>query len=437
MKPKLIKYLIIFFISMACFTVISRISNSVTIAKVKTSKAETMNLTYDYNFPAQVVGKENSIVVLPKNVIIENIYVEENNLVSVGSPLVSINKDSLDNKIEELVQERDKLQSQYNTDFSTYQGQLNKSNLELETAKLQLKNLKESREKKITDALNEIRLAQKNNEETTELEKTYEDMTIQFDENIQAEEKNINLASQNLNSLSDSSLEIYLIDINRINLEIQSYEEIINSDYTIYSNFSGSVNKISSTEGSETTVDSTILLSDKSKGIKLSGVIPIEEKNNYKIGQKVSVQKNNDGKNLESMLEITKIYETKNNEILECRVEVSFPENMEYPGDLNLNDDVIIDATKSSLSYKYCTPISSIKMDSNGDTYIQYVSEKESILGLQLIIEKMDVVILEKNNRYAAIKEDNALNDIMIITDSNKELYENDRVFVENGISDE
>lgn len=433
MKSKLIKVLIIFFITMGFFTILSRILNSVTIAKVDIVKVESKNLDYDYRFSANVVGKENSVIILPKNIIIENIYVEENNLISVNSPLVSVNKASLDETIIDLTQEFDKLKFQYDTELLNYQSQVKKSNSEIEFANLQLEQLQKSREKEIEKR----KLIKENSEETSEVETTNEETISQLDENIKIEEKSISSAKQDLLALSMSSVEMVLIDMNKISLEIQKYNDLKDADYTIYSNFAGSVSKINVQMGYETTTESTIIVSDKSKGIKISGVIPLEDKKNYVIGQKITAKKIKDGKKFDSMLEITKIYESTENEVVNCNVEASLPENVEYPNDLNLNDEVEIDATKSSINYKYCIPISSIKIDSIGNSYIQYITEKDSILGKQFIVEKLEVVILEKNNRYVALKENNLLDNMMIISSSNKEVYENDKVFIEKGISDE
>lgn len=51
-----------------------------------------------------------------------------------------------------------------------------------------------------------------------------------------------------------------------------------------------------------------------------------------------------------------------------------------------------------------CVPIEALYSD-NGRYYVYLLKEKEGILGTELYVERMDVKVLDQNDRYAAIEE--------------------------------
>lgn len=126
-------------------------------------------------------------------------------------------------------------------------------------------------------------------------------------------------------------------------------------------------------------------------------------------------------------MEIEKIYSIEESENQKNMFEIKLDLNEE----IQLNDNLLVKVQSKSINYKYCVPLSAIKEKNNGEKAIKYITQKETILGNIKIIEDLPIKIIDKNDRYAALEENENLQNIDIVVDSNKEVFQNDRVFVE------
>ena len=83
--------------------------------------------------------------------------------------------------------------------------------------------------------------------------------------------------------------------------------------------------------------------------------------------------------------------------------------------------------TTRTPQYDLCIPIQALHVGGNSGYYIFVTSEKEDILGTELIATRAEVTVLEKNNSTVALSGALSQNDNVII-DSSKYIYDKDRV---------
>ena len=76
--------------------------------------------------------------------------------------------------------------------------------------------------------------------------------------------------------------------------------------------------------------------------------------------------------------------------------------------------------------------LDSIRQGDSSDYYILVISEKETVLGKELIAKKIDVKVEKKDGEFAAIKDGIIGRDEKVIVDSNKTIEDGDRVRQEN-----
>ena len=383
MKKKWKTIFLVFFIIMFFLTIVSRIVNSWTVPRVKITKVKSMSLENEVTVNGVVEGENNSVIRLPEGVVVENIFTNEKSIVEKDDVLLSIDRDSTEKKINLLTLEYEKIQSDLENQKLEHDTQLEKLNGEL-------KKLQTNKKDRSTNL---------------EMEEIQRDMYL----------------------LDQKNFDTFLLDLERVENDLNIYKDLLVSDCVIKAKNSGVVIKLNVQLGVETTTSSSISISDSSKGLKLVGAYTEEEGSFFKVGQKVTATKGNGEAVIDTPMEIEKIYSIEESENQKNMFEIKLDLNEE----IQLNDNLLVKVQSKSINYKYCVPLSAIKEKNNGEKAIKYITQKETILGNIKVIEDLPIKIIDKNDRYAALEENENLQNIDIVVDSNKEVFQNDRVFVE------
>lgn len=350
---------------------------------MKITKVKSMSLENEVTVNGVVEGENNSVIRLPEGVVVENIFTNEKSIVEKDDVLLSIDRDSTEKKINLLTLEYEKIQSDLENQKLEHDTQMEKLNGELK--KLQ---------------------TNKNDRSTNlEMEEIQRDMYL----------------------LDQKNFDTFLLDLERVENDLNIYKDLLVSDCVIKAKNSGVVIKLNVQLGVETTTSSSISISDSSKGLKLVGAYTEEEGSFFKVGQRVTATKGNGEAVIDTPMEIEKIYSIEESENQKNMFEIKIDLNEE----IQLNDNLLVKVQSKSINYKYCVPLSAIKEKNNGEKAIKYITQKETILGNIKIIEDLPIKIIDKNDRYAALEENENLQNIDIVVDSNKEVFQNDRVFVE------
>lgn len=383
-----VKILMLFLCVMLFFTIMSRITTNYLMAEISVVRTESMNLEYVNNFEGWVEGKNSQIFLLPKEIFVENIYISKGNSTKVGDKLFSVSPQELDKKLEKLTLEIEKLYYEV--------------------------------ERKITDINNSI---QKNEVEFNYLKKN-EGSTVEIDSE---KKKELELVSQELNNLYEQlngNFSEY-IEIEKLSKEKNEYEEIKNRNYTITAPFSGIISDMNVEIGKETTGNEGCTFFNEQNELIFKGKIESDKINNYQLTQKVTIQNLDNNRDLEGEFLISRIKPFKQENMDMYYIEIDIPTSIEVKVDFS---NYLIDATKYSKKYNGCIPINSLRIDKNNDYYLLYIDYEDSILGKKMVARKKIVLIEEKNNEYAALKNGEDLSDLEIIMKSERNLNDGDRV---------
>ena len=207
-------------------------------------------------------------------------------------------------------------------------------------------------------------------------------------------------------------------DLQEKQLAVDKLQKVMDAGGKVTAPSDGLVTKVNVTTGEATTEDTAIRISDQSAGYKFTATLDKSDAKFLAKDDKVTLDLGN-GTSVEG-LKIQSIdvsQEDKNS----YELTVSIPAKVKKIGTI-----ATLKVEKASKKYDTCVPLTALHSD--GDKYYVYViNEKDTILGTETAVDKVQVEILVKNNEQAAI--DGAFSwDQKFVLTSSKTLRDGDRV---------
>ena len=299
--------------------------------------------------------------------------------------------------------------------------------------------IKEAQDKvdKAKDALSEAENAlsayneQQNNNSSAsydeQLKALYDDYKSKeeaYDEAIKQRKSTIQSADRSLEdantpeSVDTASALTENDDLQEKQLAVDKLQKVMDAGGKVTAPSDGLVTKVNVTTGEATTEDTAIRISDQSAGYKFTATLDKSDAKFLAKDDKVTLDLGN-GTSVEG-LKIQSIdvsQEDKNS----YELTVSIPAKVKKIGTI-----ATLKVEKASKKYDTCVPLTALHSD--GDKYYVYViNEKDTILGTETAVDKVQVEILDKNNEQAAI--DGAFSwDQKFVLTSSKTLRDGDRV---------
>jgi multidrug efflux pump subunit AcrA (membrane-fusion protein) len=207
-------------------------------------------------------------------------------------------------------------------------------------------------------------------------------------------------------------------DLELKQLEVDQLQQLLDEEGKILAPADGLITKVLVTTGETTTEDTAIRMADQSSGYKFTASLDKSSAKYLSKGDKVvlDIGSNTTVEGL-TIDDIEVSSDDKNTYI----ITVSIPSKV-----TNLGSMATMSVDKASKKYDTCLPLNALHSD--GDKYYVYtISEKETILGVETTVEKVEVSILDKNNEYAAIEGSFSWNQQFVLS-SSKTLRSGDRV---------
>lgn len=325
---------------------------------------------------------------------------DTNDMKEIEAAVYAENKDVIDSYEEEegtakqKVEEAQAALSEAENALSTYDQEQSANNQE--TSDEQLKALYDDYLAK-KDAYNE---AKKQKEQTVKsANRTLEDANAP---------ENVDTAS----ALTEGN------DLELKQLEVDQLQKIMDAEGKIVAPADGLVTKVLVTTGEVTTEDTAIRMADQNSGYKFTATLDKATAKYLSKGDKVMLDIGNDTTVEGLTIDDIAVSAEDNNSYT---LTVSIPAKVK-----NLGSMATMKIDKASKKYDTCLPLNAIHSD--GEKYFVYViSEKESILGVETAVNKVEVEVLDKNNELAAIEGYFDWNQQFVLT-SSKTLREGDRV---------
>lgn len=207
-------------------------------------------------------------------------------------------------------------------------------------------------------------------------------------------------------------------DLQEKQLAVDKLQKVMDAGGKVTAPSDGLVTKVNVTTGEATTEDTAIRISDQSAGYKFTATLDKSDAKFLAKDDKVTLDLGN-GTSVEG-LKIQSIdvsQENKNS----YELTVSIPAKVKKIGTI-----ATLKVEKASKKYDTCVPLTALHSD--GDKYYVYViNEKDTILGTETAVDKVQVEILDKNNEQAAIDGTFSWDQKFVLT-SSKTLRDGDRV---------
>jgi len=207
-------------------------------------------------------------------------------------------------------------------------------------------------------------------------------------------------------------------DLQEKQLAVDKLQKVMDAGGKVTSPSDGLVTKVNVTTGEATTDDTAVRISDQSAGYKFTATLDKADAKFLAKDDKVTLDLGN-GTSVEGLkiqsLDVSQ--EDKNS----YELTVSIPAKVKKIGTI-----ATLKVEKASKKYDTCVPLTALHSD--GDKYYVYViNEKDTILGTETAVDKVQVEILDKNNEQAAIDGSFSWDQKFVLT-SSKTLRDGDRV---------
>ena len=184
-------------------------------------------------------------------------------------------------------------------------------------------------------------------------------------------------------------------DLEEKQLAVDELQKVMDVNGKITAPSDGLITKVNVTTGETTTEDTAIRISDQSAGYKFTATLDKASAKYLSKDDKVTLDLGN-GTTVEGLTvqSIDVSAEDKNS----YELTVSIPAKVKKLGSI-----ATLKVEKASKKYDTCVPLGALHSD--GDKYYVYViNEKDTILGTETAVDKVQVDILDKNNEQAAIE---------------------------------
>lgn len=212
-------------------------------------------------------------------------------------------------------------------------------------------------------------------------------------------------------------------DLEEKQLAVDELQKVMDVNGKITAPSDGLITKVNVTTGETTTEDTAIRISDQSAGYKFTATLDKASAKYLSKDDKVTLDLGN-GTTVEGLTvqSIDVSAEDKNS----YELTVSIPAKVKKLGSI-----ATLKVEKASKKYDTCVPLGALHSD--GDKYYVYViNEKDTILGTETAVDKVQVDILDKNNEQAAIEGSFSWEQQFVLT-SSKTLRNGDRVRLVEG----
>lgn len=440
MREKVLKIMGVFLAVIIGFTVLSRMIDSVNVAKIQTSKTRFTEIDHTIEQEVLVTHNREIPVFTESDLIIQSVNVDVGQKVKKGDVLFTFSKEKLVKKRTEMKREMEKLNLQMTAIKNQKKISEKRYQQAVRFAKNELNRVRESANQAVALAQSDYERAKKDYESymagkeseefdekmASELKKMMDMARQSYDTTVRERKNGIAVAKENVESASlsddgDTSLQQYAIDKVILQENLDKIEKLIVSAGQVKSKREGTITQINLTVGEGSPMGAALLMSDNSKGTKAEFLVSEDNLKYMSQNNEVVVS----GLNAEGIFEertdftIASI-SPKADMARMYSVVIRMPENSFLTGSA-----VTVKVIAKSELYDNCIPVNALYSEGEGKYYMYIVGEASGMFGETEVAKKVNVTVLDKNNEYAAIGESVYEN---VIIETNRDLSNGERV---------
>ncbi len=385
---------------MILFTVISKITDSFTVAKVKTADPSQRKLQYEVSAEGQIEKNREVFILTQPELLVKSVLVSEGQRVKKGDLLARLDMKQLNERIDTVTGEKRALELQNEAVQKNRHSAWRKRAKALAQAKKAYAQLREKNRKALAKA------------KKKQDKKAWRELQKAADQEEKEAKKAIEEAGEEPES--DNSVEVNNISIRNLQRQVDKLEKIRKQKGEIRSTAAGVITGILVNVGQKTADTGFFTMTDENAGLKFIGKLMLSDTKYVSVGDKVTLQ--SAGRKLEDIA-VTSMEMDENREFM--NVTALLPADT-----FALGETVTMTVKQESQSYPCTVPVTALRQES-GKSFVLAVQKEDTVLGEQEVARQMEVTVVEKNESYVALEADAMDKETRIITDSDR--------FVENG----
>ena len=444
-KARSLRSLFVFFTVMLCCTVVSRASDSMTVARVQAQKPSRGAITHTVEADGRLEAA-NQLAVTAPEALVKSVAVAEGDRVKTGDLLFTFDTAELEKQLAQKRLELQKLQlglqeQQEKDALAETEGETKR-----ERAEEDLKLAQEKADLNVRQTAEEMRRARKElrdyngsveddadydedeydeDEDPTyiALRDSYREKKRQYDQARHDKEELLLTAQRALEDAEkaepDTQARQLALDCQLKQLEISDIQESLAANGEVLSPADGIVSGLSAAVGKRATGEAAVYLTGTG-GLRFCGEISADEKKYLSKGDPVILSLPDLRQPLDGLkVSAVKPLSGENNGRFSFTVDL--PDGQ---GALDMAGSAKV--RQKSQNYDLLVPLSALYAD-GPQTYLLLVRERETALGLEQTAERVDVTVLEQNESQAAVSGAVSSDDL-VVTDTDKPLSSGDRV---------
>lgn len=470
-QKKLVKWIFLFFIAMFIFTVLSRAADSLSVAIVDTKSMQNQVITHIVQGSGTVEGTREKALFVQAGQKIESVFVKEGQKVKEGEELLELSRESLQEslskkkeevavlsrKIEDLKSadsiekiKKDHAVSRAKENYNEVikNGDINMANaqMEVDIAKQKLQDFYDEKAKMenqdftLSDGTTEDLGSGEHSENLPQEQIGSKEQEQALQDEIRAKEEVLNqiVMARNKEVLTaeweiqdseiadgtDGSMENAEAELAFVQKEVAKLQALLDAGGKVNAASEGIVKRMSAAVGGQTTEEAAVVLYEIKGNLRITGEIDKEDLKYIEVGGKVRVKGSGEKEITDAVLE--SVSEVQEDENLR-RISVLIPENT-----LEIGEKAEFFIEREEGPYDTCIPLSALR-EENGRKFVFVTEKKDTILGEILVARKMEVIVKDKNQSYAALEEGGLSSDQQIIIRTDREVGEGSRVRLQKG----
>ncbi len=385
---------------MILFTVISKITDSFTVAKVKTATPSQRKLQYKVSAEGQIEKNREVFILTQPELLVKSVLVSEGQRVKKGDLLARLDMKQLNERIDTVTGEKRALELQNEAVQKNRHSAWRMRAKALAQAKKAYAQLREKNRKALAKA------------KKKQDKKAWRELQKAAEQEEKEAKKAIEEAGEEPES--DNSVEVNNISIRNLQRQVDKLEKIRKQKGEIRSTAAGVITGILVNVGQKTADTGFFTMTDENAGLKFIGKLMLSDTKYVSVGDKVTLQ--SAGRKLEDIA-VTSMEMDENREFM--NVTALLPADT-----FALGETVTMTVKQESQSYPCTVPVTALRQES-GKSFVLAVQKEDTVLGEQEVARQMEVTVVEKNESYVALEADAMDKETRIITDSDR--------FVENG----
>lgn len=430
---------------MILFTILSRITASLTVARVITEQPSGRTIEHVVTAMGSVEKNLELAVLTEPGLLVKTVYAAEGKKVSAGDLLAELDPEDLDEAIDGIQEELRALQS-------AYDAQMKNKKTEQQNRQNTLQRAQEDYDQTVSDQEAAVAYAADSLQGARDVYDIYkracdqgsgsgvENLTVEeriaqlriLEDTVKARQHEYDAAlnaqrdalKNAMRSIEDAKMSLdsnLTEDTGQKDLAVKKKElarltDLKEAGGRVTSPVDGVVTKVDLVTGQRTADTAAVTLADLSSGLRYQANIAKENAGYVSAGDRITLYKGD--KDITGLaIETVKVKEDGS---LDVSVHLT-------DDTLSIGDTASLELTKSAGEYPVTVPVSALH-EEKGKYFVFVLESKDTVLGEQYFVRKEEVTVEEMNHRYAGLGQGSVSTESLVITDYDRYIEAGSRV---------